>query len=102
MLIRRLRILWVKVQVGGDKHIYLNIPVSLYAFEELLGCVMDLLDVVCFFAPKLLLTSSSISVHTVKSLLKALFDLMASLVGNESYDLVNVEVENVKVSVKIQ
>lgn len=98
-----LRILWVKVHISGCKHFYLNLPISLYAFEELLDCVTDLLEVACFFTPKRRVTnSSSISVHTLRSLLKALIKLMDSLVGSESYDLVNVEVENVKVSVKIR
>lgn len=100
---KNLHILWVKVYISGSKHFYLNLPISLYAFEELLDCLMDLLHVACFFSPKQQLTSSSsISVHTVKSLVKALINLMDSLVGSESYDLVNVEVENVKVSVKVR
>ncbi len=99
---KRLPILWVKVQLSGSKHFYLNLPISLYAFEELLDSVMDLLDVASFFTPKnQLKNSSSISVHTVKSLMKSLISLMDSLVGGESYDLVRVEVENVKVSIKI-
>jgi hypothetical protein len=94
--------MWVKVYISGGKHFYLNLPVSLYAFEELLDCAMDLLDVASFFTPKQQVTnSSSISVHTVKALTKSLSDLMNSLVGSEPYELVNVEVENVKVSVKI-
>lgn len=98
-----LRILWVKVHISEGKHFYLNLPISLYAFEELLDCVMDLLDVACFFTPKQQLTnSSSISVHTVKSLMKALINLMDSLAGSEPYDLVKVEVDHVKVSVKIR
>lgn len=95
--------MWVKVHISGGKPFYLNLPISLYAFEELLDCVMDLLGVACFFTPNQQLTnSSSISVHTIKSLIKALINLMNSLVGCESYDLVNVEVENVKVSIKIR
>lgn len=99
---RRLPILWIKVQLSGDKHFYLNLPLSLYAFEELLDGVMDLLDVASFLTPKnQLKNSSSISVYTVKSMMKSLISLIDSLVGSESYDLVWVEVENVKVSIKI-
>lgn len=98
-----LRILWVKVQISGGKHFYLNLPISFYALEELLDCVMDLLNVTCFFTPKRqLINSSSFSVHTVKPLMKALINLMDSLAGSESYELVNVEVEHVKVSVRIR
>lgn len=98
-----LRILWIKVHISGGRHFYLNLPISFYVFEELLDCAMDLLDVACFFTPKQqLLGSSSLSVHTVSSLMKALSKLMDSLVGSEPYELINVEVENVKVSVKIR
>ena len=96
-------ILWVKVNTSGGKHFYLNLPISLYAFGELLDCVMDIFDVVCFFVPKQQLTSSSsYSVHTLRSLMKALINMMDSLVCSESYELVNVDVKNVKVSVKIR
>lgn len=95
--------MWVKVHISGGKHFYLNLPISLYAFEELLDWLMDLLNVACFFAPKKQLTNvSSISVHTVKSLTKALINLMDSLVGSEPYDLVNIKIENVEVSIKIR
>ncbi|MGC6173108.1 hypothetical protein [Lacrimispora sp. 38-1] len=103
MLTKVLRILWVKVNISGDKHFYLNLPISLYAFGELLDCVTDLFDVVCFFVPRQQLTSSSsFPVHTLRSLMKGLTNLMDSLVCSESYELVNVDVENVKVSVKIR
>lgn len=95
--------MWIKVHVSGGKHFYFNLPISLYAFKELLDCGMDLLDVACFFTPKQQLTnSSSISVHTMRSLMKTLINLMDSLVGSEPYELVNVEVEKIKVSVKIR
>ncbi len=98
-----LRILWVKVNISGGKHFYLNLPISLYAFGELLDCVMDLFNVVCFFVPKQQLSnSSSFPVHTLRSLMKGLINLMDSLVCSESYELVNVDVENVKVSVKVR
>lgn len=98
-----LRILWVKVNISGGKHFYLNLPISLYAFGELLDCVMDLFDVVCFFVPKQQLSNaSSFPVHTLRLLMKGLTNLMDSLVCSESYELVNVDVENIKVSVKIR
>jgi hypothetical protein len=95
--------MWVKVHISGGKHFYLHLPISYYAFEELFDCVMDLLSVACFFTPKRQLTdSSSVSICTMKSLMEVLINLMDSLFGSESCDLVNVEVENVKVSVKIR
>ncbi|MHC1723868.1 MAG: hypothetical protein AB9836_11780 [Aminipila sp.] len=102
MLTKGFRILWIKVHISGGKHFSLNLPISLYAFQELLDCVMDLLDVACFFVPKQQMTkSSSMSVYMVKSLMKLLMNLIDSLVDNESYDLVDVEVENIKVSIKV-
>lgn len=103
MLNKGFRIIWVKVHVNKAKHIHLTIPISLSAFNELLECLMDLLEVICFFTPKRLTASSTtVSIHAVKELSQALIHLFDSLAGTEPYDLVDVEVENVKVSVKIR
>lgn len=103
MLTKGLRILWVKVHISGGRQFYLNLPLSLYAFHELLDCVMDLLAVACFFRPKRQLSNSQpISVHTVKLLMKELINLMDSLAGSEPYDLVSAQTNNVKVTVKIK
>lgn len=100
---RGLHIIWVKVKISGNRHFNLNLPISLYAFEELLDCLMNLLQFGFFLKPKQQLPNdSSLSVHTIQSLLRSLSDFMHSLVGYESYDLVNIEVDNVKVSIKIR
>lgn len=101
MSIKGFRILWVKVHID-DKHIRINLPISLYAFEELLDCIMDLLELACFFAPNRPVGSSSVSVHTVKSLAYEIIRLLNSLSDQEPYDLVDVAVNNVKVSIKIR
>lgn len=101
MSIKRLRVLWIKVHIREGKRFYLNIPLAFYAFEELLDCIMDLLNVADFLIPKKQ-NNLPLSVHTIKSLIKELIHLMDSLVDSEPYDFVNVEVENVKVSLKIR
>lgn len=100
---RGFRILWIKVNVTNGKHFYLNLPISLYVFEELLDCAMDLLNLICFFVPKgQSVASSQVSVHTVRDMFRTILKLLNSLVGSEAYDLVEVEARNVKVSVKIR
>ncbi len=111
MLIKRLPILWIKIHVSKPKRIYLNIPLSLYALEELLDCTMDLLSVASFLIPKQQQKNSSMSIDTIKALMKELIYLMDSMKGIEPYDFVNVEannvevdnveVKNIKVSIKI-
>jgi hypothetical protein len=83
MWTRGFRILWVKVDVRNEKHFYLNLPISLYAFEELLDWVMDLLELACFFSPKKPVNSSSVSVHTVKELARGIIRLLDSLTDSE-------------------
>ena len=69
---RNLRVLWVKIHVTENKHFYMNLPISLYAFEELTECVMDLLTLACFFVPKgISPTPYSVSVHGVKEVMQA-------------------------------
>lgn len=100
---RNFRILWVKIHVTENKHFYMNLPISLYAFEELAECVMDLLTLACFLVPKRISSySSSVSVHTVKEVMQAILRVFESLTFDEPYDLVEVEAKNVKVSIKIR
>lgn len=101
MLTNRIRILWVKVHIRGGKNFYINLPISLYAFKELLDCIMDLVDVACFLTPAKQLAASSLSIGTISSLMKSFIKLADLLVGGESYDLLDVEADNVKVSIKI-
>jgi len=61
---------------------------------------MDLVDIAYILSPKQpSLSSSAVSLHTVKSLMESLIKLIDSLDGK--YELVSVEVDNVLVSVKI-
>jgi len=102
MLNRGFRIVWVKVHIN-NKSFHLNLPISFYAFEELLDCFMDLLNFVCFFEPHNYKPAySALSMHTIRELLYALIKLFDSITFTEPYDLVDVEVENVKVSIRIR
>ncbi|MDF2802533.1 MAG: hypothetical protein K0S61_2436 [Anaerocolumna sp.] len=103
MLNRGIRVLWVKVHIEENKHFHLTLPISLYAFEELLDCVVDLLNVACFFTPKYhQLHHSSVSVHAVRELVIGTIKLLDTLSGTEPYDLVEVEADKVRVSVNIR
>jgi hypothetical protein len=64
---------------------------------------MDLLDFACFFEPpNYKPTYSALSMHSIRELLKVLIKLFNSITFTEPYDLVEVEVENVRVSVRIR
>jgi hypothetical protein len=81
----------------------MNLPISLYAFEELTECIMDLLTFACFFVPKGLRPSPySLSVHEAKEVMQSILRMFESLTFDEAYDLVEVEAQNVKVSIKIR
>ncbi len=81
----------------------MNLPISLYAFEELADCVMDLLALACFFVPKSTkLSSHSVSVHDAREVMQAVLRMFDSLTFDDPYDLVEVETHNVKVSIKIR
>ncbi len=101
---RGFRILWVKVHSTGERHFYFNIPVSLTVFSELLDCVLDLMEFVCIFVPRYTPTNSPQAVTTrqVKELIKATDKLFHSITGSEPYDLVEVNVKNIAVSIKIR
>lgn len=103
MLNKGFRIVWVKVHINDKKSFHLNLPISFYAFEELLDCFMDLLNFACFFEPHNYKPAfSTLSMHTIRDLLEALIKLFDSITFTEPYDLVEVELENVRVSVRIR
>ncbi len=100
---KNFRVLWVKIHVTENKHFYMNLPISLYAFTELSECVMELLTLVCFLVPRGISPSPySVSVHAVKDVMQSVLKIFESLTFDEAYDLVEVEAENVKVSIKIR
>lgn len=102
MWTRGFRILWVKVDIRESTRFYLNLPISLYSFEELIDCVMDLLELACFFIPKHSSEASSVSIHSIKDTAYSIIRLLDSLTDYEPYDLVDVTAGNVKVSVRVR
>ena len=101
---RGFRILWIKVEATTDRHFYLNIPISLSVFSELLDCVLDLMEFVCIFVPEHppIRSPRAVSAREVKELIKATEKLFLSIAGDEPYDLVEVDVKNVAVSIRIR
>lgn len=101
---RGFRILWIKVETSGERHFYLNIPVSISVFGELLDCVLDFMEFVCLFVPKHppLRSPHAVSAREVKELIKATDKLFLSISTSEPYDLVEVNVKNVAVSIRIR
>lgn len=98
------RLLWLKLQMENNKHFYLNFPIPLYVFQELLDCILDLLTLACLVVPRTPPSSSysSFTVYTIKDIVLITMKLFDSLTEGEPYDLVDVTADNVKVSIKIR
>jgi len=103
MWIRWFRILWVKVSITEGRHFYLNFPVCLNVFQELFDCVLDLMEFACIFVPKnpSAHSPSTVTTRQVKELIHATDKLFHSITDCEPYDIVEVSVKNVSVSIKI-
>lgn len=101
---RGFRILWIKVHTTGDRRFYINFPVSLYVFQELFDCVLDIMEFTCLFLPKhsTVHFPHPISAKAVREMIHSIEQLFASLTDSEPYDLVEVNTKNVTVSVKIR
>lgn len=104
MLNKGFRILWIKINVDKHREIHLRLPVSLYVFQELLDCVLDLIALVCLFVPRTppSYKSPSFYIHSSREVLQMLLKLFDSLSESEAYDLVEVTNDNVRVSIKIR
>lgn len=102
MLIDKIHILWFKLQ-REDKHLYLSFPIPLYIFQELLDCILDLFELVCFLVPdKKQNAYSSFTVHGAKILIQNAMNLFDSFTENEPYYLFDVKANKIKVSAKIR
>lgn len=104
MLTRSFHSIWINIKIDGHKHFRLFLPVSIYAFQELLDCVLDLLSFASLFVPRENKANKykSISVHNINELVLMVMSLLASITENGPYDLVDVSCENVNVSIKIR
>ena len=86
----------------NKKRFHLAFPISLNVFLELLDSVLDLMTLICLFAPKSLSSSSHMSVHSAKELMMMVLDLLSAITDDGPYDLVDIASNNVKVSIKIR
>lgn len=93
--------MFVRVHTEKGRKFRLFFPVSLNIFRELLDCLYDLTSLACIFTPKTPRQSSHISVHTVRELLGMLIVLLGSINEDGPYELVNVDADKTKVSIKI-
>ncbi len=97
-----LRIIWIKVHTENGKKFRLNFPVSLNIFRELLDSFQDLITVISLFVPKSFAPKNSIPVHAVKDIVMMVIELLGSITDDGPYDLVDVEADSVRVSIKIR
>lgn len=104
MSIKGFHALWLRLELEDSRFIKIPFPIPLYIFEELLDCFLDILIIVCFFAPKSATPnpSSRISIHLAKELVIDVIKLLQSLNGEEPYDLIDVSTDKVKVLIKIR
>lgn len=103
MSIRGFKILWLKMQLGSDKHIHFSIPVPFYIFRELLDCLLDLLAFVSLFVPRQLKSNGyNIPINSVRELVISLDKIFVALTEEEPYELVGVSLEKVNVSIIIR
>ncbi|WP_271714681.1 hypothetical protein [Anaeromicropila herbilytica] len=104
MSIRGFHIIWLKVHVEKARTIRFNIPIPMYMLEELLDGTLDLIKLLCFFTRNQAIRSHTSSVNLLvgKELLQMTAKLIDSLTEEGPYNLVDVEVDKVKVSIKIR
>jgi hypothetical protein len=98
------RFLWIKLELDNRRFLRIPFPVSLYIFQELLDCFLDLLTIACLFTPKVLSSDqpSRITPYAAKTLVQIVMELFASLAGEEPYELVDVTADKVRVSIQIR
>jgi hypothetical protein len=94
-------IVWCKLQTKRKKRFCLVFPVSLFVFRELLDCLLDLMELICFFAPKNKNSVARFSVHAAKELAGMLLNCLGSIHGDGPYELIDVFANDVKVSIKV-
>lgn len=104
MWIKGCRLLWLKLQIEGRRFLKIPFPISLFIFYELLDCFLDVLNVGCFFTPKVTNSNSTskVTIYTVRELVTMVMKLLDSLAQNESYDLVDVKTDKVNILIRIR
>jgi hypothetical protein len=111
MLSKLYPVFWISIRIREEKNFSLSLPISLFVIDELLDCIQDLLSIAVWFMPdkKLKLSDNkninlppqSFSPAAVSEMLKGTRVLLKSLKTSESYDLVDVTTDNVRVLIKM-
>jgi hypothetical protein len=104
MLTNKFHFVWFKLRLEGNHHFHISFPIPLYIFQELLDSILDLLEFAYFFAPKKssAMTSSPVSISSVRALVEMMMRLIDSLSEDEPFDFVDVTADKVKLSLKIR
>ncbi len=111
MLSKFYPVFWISIRIREEKKFSLSLPLSLFVIDELLDCIQDLLSIAVLFMPdkkiklsdnkNINLPAQSFSPAAVSEMLKGTRILLKSLKTNESYDLVDVTADNVRVLIKM-
>lgn len=104
MSIRGFHILWFQLQMEKQRHFRFPFPIPMYIFQEILDCVVDLLELVCLFVPNRSVTNthSNFSVYAIKELVIMTCKLLDSITDYGPYDLVDVTTDQVRISIKVR
>ncbi|AFA50106.1 hypothetical protein [Acetobacterium woodii] len=104
MSINGFHTLSIGLQLAERHFIKIPIPIRLSVFEELLDSFLDILNIICFWAPKTdaRISGSSLSIHSTRALVIAILTLLDSLNIDEPYDLIDVSTDKVRVLIKVR
>ena len=97
-----LRIVWLRIHTENGKRIRFFFPISLNVFRELLDSFLDLITVICLFAPKTPPSKASLPIPAVKEMTQMLIQLLGSITDDGPYDFVDVAADKVNVSIKVR
>jgi hypothetical protein len=111
MLSKLYPVFWISIRIQEEKNFSLSLPISLFVIDELLDCIQDLLSIAVWFMPdkklklsdnkNINLPAQSFSPAAVSEMLKGTRVLLKSLKTSETYDLVDVTTDNVRVLIKM-
>lgn len=95
---------WLKIKVDSKRYMNISLPISINAVREILGCFVDLLSTACFFVPNVHKTDSDaqLTVFTMRDFVILVETFIDALTDEGTYDLVDVEADDVNVSIKIR
>jgi hypothetical protein len=99
MLIRGFRSLWIRLEVKDRRFIRFPFPFSILILEDLLGSILDLLTIISPFINE---SKNPYAFNiTAKELVIQTLKLLNALNFSESFDLVDVSTDDVKISIKV-